>query len=434
MSSTKLPSNGVTEIHDSSRSTTDEEFEDGDEFPEGGLRSWICVLGSFIGLVGSMGILNSIGTLQSYLERNQLRDYQPGQIAWIFGVFNFLTFFFGLQIGPIFDARGPRYLLLLGTAFIFGCLISLGFCTEYWHFMLSFGVAGGTGISLIFTPCISAVSHWFKNKRGLATGMAVAGGSLGGIILPLVMQDLFPKVGFAWTTRVIALMCLVCAGVACGLVASRLPKRPFSRENILPDLKIFRDQKLTLTTMSVFFIDWGTFVPLTYISSYAIAHGVDEPTAFKLIAVLNAGSFLGRWLPGYVADIIGRFNTLAITVGLCFLSTVALWLPAGDSLAMMAAYSAIFGFASGGNISLTPVCVGQLCDTKDYGRYYATSYTIVSFGTLTGIPIAGEILHRCNGDFWGLITFTSCSYAMGLICAWCVKVLHCGWKKPFAVY
>lgn len=70
----------------------------------------------------------------------------------------------------------------------------------------------------------------------------------------------------------------------------------------------------------------------------------------------------------------------------------------------------VFGFASGSNISLTPVCVGQLCETRDYGQYYATCYTIVSVGCLTGVPIAGEIIERDGGQYWGLIVFTGCCY------------------------
>jgi hypothetical protein len=47
---------------------------------------------------------------------------------------------------------------------------------------------------------------------------------------------------------------------------------------------------------------------------------------------------------------------------------------------LLVIYALLFGFSSGSNISLTPVCVGQLCKTENYGRYYATAYTIVSFG------------------------------------------------------
>lgn len=57
-----------------------------------------------------------------------------------------------------------------------------------------------------------------------------------------------------------------------------------------------------------------------------------------------------------------------------------------------------------------------------------------SLSTLTGVPIAGEILTRCNGHYWGLILFTICCYVAGLICAVAVKIIHCGWNNPWAIY
>lgn len=43
------------------------------------------------------------------------------------------------------------------------------------------------------------------------------------------------------------------------------------------------------------------------------------------------------------------------------------------------------------NITLTPICMGQLCRTEDYGRYYATAFTECSFGCLTSIQIAAYL-------------------------------------------
>jgi hypothetical protein len=54
--------------------------------------------------------------------------------------------------------------------------------------------------------------------------------------------------------------------------------------------------------------------------------------------------------------------------------------------------------------------------------------------TLTGIPIAGEILTRCNGEYWGLIAFTTVCYAVGLVCCTAVKVIEVGWRRPLAIY
>ncbi|KAE8381471.1 MFS monocarboxylate transporter [Aspergillus bertholletiae] len=408
--------------------------ESAEEYPEGGMKGWLCVLGSFMGLVGSLGLVNSIGTFQAYLETHQLDAYGSGKTGWIFGVFTCLTFFCGIQVGPFFDARGPRLLLFMGSILVMAMMICIGFCKEYWEFMLTVGIAGGIGTSLVFTPAISAVGHFFYIKRGLATGIAASGGSIGGVIFPLALNDLFDRIGFAWATRVVALICLVCLATACLLVSSRLATKPFSKENILPDFRIFQEPKFLLTTLSVFFIEWGLFVPITYISSYALDQGISTRLSYQLLAILNAGSFFGRLLPGYLADRLGRFNTLIITVALCLLCNACLWMPAGDNVALLIVYCCVFGFSSGSNISLTPVCIGQLCKTEHYGRYYATAYTVVSIGTLTGVPIAGEILLRCNGLYWGLILFTICCYVAGLVCAIAVKILHCGWNTPWAIY
>ncbi|KAL4873246.1 hypothetical protein BDV12DRAFT_99258 [Aspergillus spectabilis] len=414
-----------------SRVTTD---ADGNTYPEGGLEAWLVVLGSFLGLFASLGLVNTIGSFHAYLEKNQLKDYSSGSISWIFGIYAFLTFFGGVQVGPVFDAKGPRFLVFAGSVLVMVMAVTMGFCTQYWHFILSIGVAGGLGTSLIFTPAVSAIGHYFNERRGVATGIAATGGSVGGIAFPLILETLLPKIGWAWATRVIALICLVLVIGSCLLVKSRLPTKPASKENVLPDFRIFRDSKLTLTTAGIFFIEWGLFVPISYISAYALAHGAPETLSYQMLAFLNVGSFLGRAIPGFFADYVGRFNTLIVTVALCLVCNACLWLPAGDSVPVMIVYCVIFGFASGSNISLTPVCISQLCKIENYGRYYATSYTIVSFGTLTGMPIAGEILARCNGDYWGLITFTVCCYAAGLVCVTAAKLIHVGWRNPWALY
>ncbi|CAI6089588.1 unnamed protein product [Clonostachys chloroleuca] len=300
----------------------------GDLYSDGGLDGWLCVFGSFMGLLASLGMVNSLGTFQAYLEAHQLQKYTSGQIGWVFSICTFLTFFCGILIGPFFDARGPRVLVLVGSILIMATMTTLGLCVEYWHFMLSFGFCGGFGTSLAFTPAIAAVSHFFLQKRGIATGIAAGGGAIGGIIIPLVLESLIDKIGFAWATRVLALIWLVCLGVACITIISRLPTKPLSKENILPDLRIFRNIPFLLTTLAVFFAEWGIFIPISYTSSYALAHGVSPKLSYYHLAIMNAGSVFGRVLPRYFADRLGRFNVLIITVALCLLSNVCLWLPA----------------------------------------------------------------------------------------------------------
>ena len=349
-----------------------------EDFPEGGLKGWLCVFGSFMGFFGSFGLVNSMGVLEAYLSTHQLSDYAAGQTGWIFGVLPFLTLFFGAQVGPVFDAKGPKVLLLAGSTLIMMMMISIGFCSTYWQFMLSIGVCGGTGISLVFTPTLSAVSHFFFARRGMATGIAASGGGVGGVCFTLMYSSLVPRIGFPCATRAVALLCLVSLILANILVSSRLPRKSSKLKVFLPDFRIFSDKRYFVMTIACFFIEWGLFIPISYLISYTLRQGSSTTFSYQVLAILNAGSCVGRWVPGYVSDRMGRMNTLIVTVFLCIISNACLWLPAGSSTALIVIYAAIFGFASGGNISLVPVCIGQLCDTKNYGRYFATSYTIVS--------------------------------------------------------
>ncbi|CAL8584491.1 hypothetical protein XPA_010084 [Xanthoria parietina] len=400
-------------------------------YPEGGLRAWLVVLGSFSGMLASFGLMNIVGTFQAYLTTHQLANESPSTVGWIFSIYVFLAFGCGLQIGPIFDRKGSRWLVLAGTVCLVVGMIGVSESTKFWHFILTFSILGGVGTSLIFTPAVGAIAHFFCHRRGAATGLAATGGSFGGIIFPLALEALFPKVGFAWSVRLLALIFLVLLVIANLLIRTRLP--PTSGGSVWPDFRIFEDVTFALTTAGVFFVEWGLFVPLSFLSSYALANGVNTTFSYQLLAILNAGSVFGRAVPGYVADRLGRFNTMIATVALCLVSSLGIWLNVGGNVAGLCVFAVLFGFASGSNISLTPVCVGQLCEPEVFGRWYGTMYTIVSIGCLTGIPIAGEILARNKGDYWGLIVFTGLSYAAGLMCFTTARIRKVGWRLT-AVY
>ena len=380
-----------------------------------------------------LGLMNTIGTYQSYLSTHQLSGQSESDVGWIFGIYAFMSFFCGIQIGPIFDAKGPFWLVLAGSVCTMATTLLLGVCTKYWHFIIVFGVMGGLGTSLVFTPAVAAIGHFFLIKRGQCTGLAAVGGALGGIVFPLSLQALLPKIGWAWSTRVVALIDLVLLTVATLCIRSRLPPRKATKESIMPDFRIFREPVFALTTLAVFFVEWGLFVPIGFLTSYALANGVDTTFSYQLLAILNVGSCFGRYFPGLMADKIGHFNAMILTITLCLVSTWAIWLPAGGNVAVIVLYAIIFGFASGSGISLTPVCVGQLCRVENYGRYYATCYTLVSFGSLTGIPIAGALIKACGGQYWGLIVFTGTSYTAATIAFLLARGIGTGWglKKRF---
>ena len=249
--------------------------------------------------------------------------------------------------------------------------------------MLDYAVLGGLGGALLNTPAYASIGHFFKRRRGLATGIAYTSGSIGGIVIPLMLQSLLPKIGFAWSIRVLGFLLLALAVPANLFITTRLPPSSSSQTpvSVIPDLSAFRkDPSYALCTAGMFLMEWGLFVPLTYTSAYVTTHGQDASFGFTVLALLNAGSFFGRLLPGFLADLLGRFHVIIVTISLCAISVLALWLPAADSKAVIIAFAISFGFASGSNLSLIPVCLSQLCSIENYGRYVSTSYFFVSFG------------------------------------------------------
>ena len=304
----------------------------------------------------------------------------------------------------------------------------------YYHFILVFSIIGGLGTSLLSTVAIGTIGHWFNARRGFATGLASCAGSLGGVFFNLMISSLFTSAGFAWATRALGFVFLFLLIIANLLIRSRLPGKPISRRNLLPDPRIFKDKTFAVMTAALFLIEWGLFCGLSYLTSFALSAGIRPTLAYQLLSILNAGSFFGRWAPGLLADKIGRFNTMILMVLLCMATTFSLWLPAALNSSSSSAteglvitFALLFGFASGSNITLGPVCAGQLCRTEDYGRYFATCFTGVGIGTLVSIPIAGEILKRQGESYVGLITFGGTSYAVGLVLIVWARIRVVGW-------
>lgn len=291
-----------------------------------------------------------------------------------------------------------------------------------------YSIVNGLGGALLYTPCMAAISHFFLVRRGYATGLAMTAGSVGGIIFPLMLQKLFPMVGFAWATRIVGFILVFLLAMTNLLVRSRLPRKPVANwRSVTPDLSVFKDLPFTFVTLGIFLMEWGLFIPLTYITPYAVDHGHSISFSFTILSILNAGSFFGRFSAGLVADMIGRLNTLIISIAFCIIACLALWLPAGNNTAMIIVFAIVFGVVSGSNLSLSPVCVGQLCKTENYGRYFASCWMLVAFGTLTGLPIGGSLLEYNNGEYWGLIVFAGLSYTAAMICLIIARVLAVGW-------
>ncbi|KAL5361693.1 major facilitator superfamily domain-containing protein [Aspergillus floccosus] len=399
-------------------------------FPEGGKDAWTCLLGAVLLMFPSFGFQTAVGSVQDYISTHQLSAYSVRDVGWITAILVFLTLFLGVQVGPLFDRYGPRALLLCGSLASFASYMLLTQCTAYWHFLLSLSLLGGVSGAILTTVAISVLSHWFDRRRALASGICMAGSSAGGAIIPLILRTSFAKHGWAWSMRFIAFMALASYLLGIALVKGRLPASTQRRATV--DLRAFRSPRLCFLAMGVFSFEFIIFGCAALLPTYVRYAGLGTDVQFYALTVLNSMSLLGRVLPGFAADLVGRFNILLALVVVTLLVMAGVWLPIGSrDEATLYAVVAVFGFGSGGWLSLAPVCAGQLCRTEEYGRFYGTVYCVAAFGVLVTVPVGGELLQATTPQV--LVGFYSAVLVVGLASVALARWALLDWKWRWKV-
>jgi hypothetical protein len=167
--------------------------------PDGGLQAWLQCLCAWLAIMNTWGFVNSFGAFQTYYA--SILPQSPSTISWIGSTQAFLMFLLGMFSGRALDAGLFLPAVLIGITFQLVGIFTMSISTKYWQLFLTQGVLTGIGGGIFFTPAMGLVSTYFAKRRGMALGIATTGNSFGGIIYPVIVRQLLPKIGFGWTVR-----------------------------------------------------------------------------------------------------------------------------------------------------------------------------------------------------------------------------------------
>lgn len=231
----------------------------------------------------------------------------------------------------------------------------------------------------------------------------VSGSSLGGVILPIMVQHLVVDVGFAWAMRITAFLLLgllIFGNIAVKSRLTPVPK-PFKLKEYLTP---FTEIPFVLLGCGSFFLYFGAFLPFNFIIVQATQAGMSPSLANYLVPIINAASIFGRIFPGHLGDVYGVFNVAIVFTLISGIISLALWLPAASN-APIIVFAVIYGFASGLTLTIIPALVAAISDIRKLGIRVGTLYAFSAFGALAGSPIAGAIVTSQNGGYSGLKIF-----------------------------
>ncbi|KAK3601150.1 hypothetical protein CHS0354_019144 [Potamilus streckersoni] len=177
------------------------------EAPDGGW-GWMIVLGAFVCSMVVEGLSTGFFVIQRDIEEHY--GVQNNQSSIIIS----LLTGFGLVSGPVASAMSERFgyrkVTIMGsivTCIVFVIGPNMPTCTLFAVF---YGFIGGTCLGLIFLSSVVTVSVWFKNKRSLATGIAMCGSGVGTLVFPHLYHFLLSEYDWKGATFIIAGIVLHC--------------------------------------------------------------------------------------------------------------------------------------------------------------------------------------------------------------------------------
>ncbi|PSR87390.1 major facilitator superfamily domain-containing protein [Coniella lustricola] len=338
--------------------------------------SWHSRLAVFV----TWGYLNSFGSFQTYYEQ-QMPDRSPSSISWIGSLQIWLTMVGGIFTGRLLDAGFFVPTLLTGAVLQVLGMFLMSICTEYWQLMLTQGFLTGIGGGIFFTPALALVATYFNKRRGLAMGLVTTGNSVGGMIYPVVVRQLMPTLGFAWTTRVLAFINLAALAVCVGMMRPRLPPR---KSGPFVDWAAFKEAVWNAYILGWWLLMWANYYTFYYVASYATESlGLSYSSASILVIVINGAGLPFRVLVPILSDRFGPFNMI-LPATLAWAVCAWCWL----SVKTMSGYyvwTVFYGALSASFQCLTPTAVASVTPQLDkVGTRMGMAFAMISIASMTG--------------------------------------------------
>ena len=147
---------------------------------------------------------------------------------------------------------------------------------------------------------------------------------------------------------------------------------------------------------ALFFMMMGMWIPVFYMTTYAVSRGMGVALAAYLLAIINATSTFGRIIPGILADKLGRQNMFAFAGIATGIMIFCVNLPTSNAAIIV--YSAFFGFCSGTIVSSASTAISLCTDNpQNFGTYMGMGMGVASFAVLVGPPVSGAFIDKYGG-------------------------------------
>ena len=291
-------------------------------------------------------------------------------------------------IGALADKYPARRLFAAGLVGLAAFCFLMSMADATWQIWALYGALFPFALGLCALSTANAVvSRWFVRRNGLALGVTALGAAIGGVILPPLIAEVMPVIGWRGIWRISGFITVL---VVLPLVTWVVRDRPGERDgfhylsggagraeaahghggpggNELRGRDILKRRNFWLLVVCYAPILGLYGATQQNIAPIAASHGFDQGVAGMLLAVFSVSQVFATLLAGLASDRFGNRLPLAslsvlITAGAAFLAF-------GQGLPALIAGAALIGF-TGGVWTLMPAAVAVEFGAGGVGRAF----------------------------------------------------------------
>lgn len=364
---------------------------------------------------------------------------------WVFAIGLASFALFMVFAGKKLAIWGPQKLAWLG-----GIVLGIGYLlagliggTSFWALLILIGLIGGAGIGFAYVVPIAVGMRWFPDKKGMITGLAVAGfgfgamlwvklaGQWGGLLENMGLSTTFVIYGIAFAAMVIIgglWMKFPPEGwVPEGYkatqtnAASKSDDPEFTSNEMLSKIQFYLIFLTFVFSAGAGLMSIGLMklYPMEALQNAGMSAAQASAVAGTAMAVFfSLANGLGRIIWGLLSDKLGRKTSIIIMTATQGIIVILFTYMAGTEVLLYLG-ATLIGFNFGGNFALFPTITADTFGAKNVGQNYPFVFLAYGVGGILG-PIMGGKMGDL-GNFPLAFTISGIAVLIGTILTIIVK-------------
>jgi MFS family permease len=343
-------------------------------------------------------------------------QWNPASINDPYAVCCLMFAFSMILAGKCQDRLGPRLTAMMGGLLVAAGFILMSQTTNYWLWVVGFGVMAGMGFGFGYSSATPPALKWFPPaKTGLIVGIVVSGFALASVYIAPLSTYLLKTGGISWAMMIfgvafaiiVSLFSLLLTNPPAGYVPQGSPAKAQGPAKAAAPAKVQDLTPMQVLKTPSFYVMWVAFfigagAGLMVIGSIAgMAKQSMGEMAFMAVVILAVGNAAGRIIAGLLSDRIGRTLTLALMTGFqAILMFIAIPVIGAEhpSAVLIVVIATLIGFNYGANLALFPAITKDFWGIKNFGANYGLLFTSWGIGGFV-LGRASEMMKAATGDF-----------------------------------